>query len=40
MDYNNRHFMIFNVTELLNIDFTQVNETSIDTVIFLKKYYL
>jgi len=32
MDYNNRHFMIFNVTELLNIDFTQVNETSIDTV--------
>ena len=32
MDYNNRHFMIFNVTELPNIDFTQVNETSIDTV--------
>jgi hypothetical protein len=24
--------MIFNVTELPNIDFTQVNETSIDTV--------
>ena len=32
MEYNNRHFMIFNVTELPNIDFTQVNETSIDTV--------
>jgi hypothetical protein len=32
MDYNNRHFMIFNVTELPNIDFTQVNETSINTV--------
>jgi hypothetical protein len=32
MDYNNRHFMIFSVTELPNIDFTQVNETSIDTV--------
>ena len=32
MDYNSRHFMIFNVTELPNIDFTQVQETSIDTV--------
>lgn len=32
MEYNNRHFMIFSVTELPNIDFTQVNETSIDTV--------
>lgn len=32
MDYNNRQFMIFNVTELPKIDFTQVNETSIDTV--------
>ena len=32
MDYNNRQFMIFSVTELPNIDFTQVNETSIDTV--------
>lgn len=32
MDYNNRHFMIFSVTELPNIDFTQVKETSIDTV--------
>jgi hypothetical protein len=32
MDYNNRQFMIFSATELPNIDFTQVNETSIDTV--------
>ena len=32
MDYNNREFMIFNVTELPNIDFNQVFETSIDTV--------
>ena len=32
MEYNNRHFMIFSVTELPNIDFTQVKETSIDTV--------
>ena len=32
MDYNNRNFMIFSVTELPNIDFTQVKETSIDTV--------
>lgn len=32
MEYNNRHFMIFSVTELPNIDFTQVQETSIDTV--------
>jgi len=32
MDYNNRHFMIFSVTELNQIDFTQVCETSIDTV--------
>ena len=32
MDYNNRQFMIFSVTELPNIDFTQVKETSIDTV--------
>jgi hypothetical protein len=32
MEYNNRHFMIFSVTELPNIDFTQVNETSINTV--------
>lgn len=32
MDYNNRQFMIFNVTELPNIDFNEVKETSIDTV--------
>ena len=32
MDYNNRNFMILSVTELPNIDFTQVKETSIDTV--------
>jgi hypothetical protein len=31
-DYENRQFMIFNVSELPNIDFTQVLETSIDTV--------
>jgi len=32
MDYNNRQFMIFSVTELNQIDFTQVCETSINTV--------
>jgi hypothetical protein len=32
MSYENREFMIFNVTELPNVDFTQVLETSIDTV--------
>lgn len=32
MDYNNRQFMIFSVTELPNIDFNEVKETSIDTV--------
>jgi hypothetical protein len=32
MSYENREFMIFNVSELLQIDFTQVLETSIDTV--------
>lgn len=32
MDYNNRQFMIFSVSELDKIDFTQVCETSIDTV--------
>jgi predicted aspartyl protease len=32
MDYNNRKFMIFSTTELDQIDFTQVCETSIDTV--------
>jgi hypothetical protein len=31
-DYENRKFMIFNVSELDTIDFTQVQETSIDTV--------
>jgi hypothetical protein len=31
-DYENREFMIFNVLELNQIDFTQVLETSIDTV--------
>ena len=31
-DYENREFMIFNVSELNNIDFTKVLETSIDTV--------
>jgi hypothetical protein len=32
MDYNNREFMIFSVTELPKIDFNEVKETSIDTV--------
>jgi hypothetical protein len=32
MPYSNRQFMIFNVSELSSIDFTQVLETSIDTV--------
>jgi hypothetical protein len=31
-DYENRKFMIFNVSELNQIDFTQVYETSVDTV--------
>jgi hypothetical protein len=31
-EYPNREFMIFNVSELNTIDFTQVLETSIDTV--------
>jgi hypothetical protein len=30
--YNNREFMIFNVSELNIIDFTQVEETSTNTV--------
>ena len=30
--YNNRRFMIFNVSELGDIDFSQVLETSADTV--------
>lgn len=32
MNYQNRQFMIFSVSELANIDFTQVLETSADTV--------
>jgi hypothetical protein len=32
MSYEHREFMIFNVSELDTIDFTQVLETSIDTV--------
>lgn len=31
-DYENRKFMIFNVSELSDIDFATVLETSIDTV--------
>ena len=31
-DYPNREFMIFNISELPDIDFTQVLETSADTV--------
>ena len=31
-NYENREFMIFNVSELDQIDFTQVHETSQDTV--------
>jgi hypothetical protein len=31
-NYTNREFMIFNVSELDQIDFTQVHETSQDTV--------
>ncbi len=31
-DYNNRRFMIFNVSELGDVDFSQVLETSSDTV--------
>lgn len=31
-EYDNRKFMIFNVSELNEIDFTQVLETSADTV--------
>lgn len=32
MEYQNRQFMIFNVSELGNVDFGQVLETSVDTV--------
>jgi len=31
-DYEQRQFMIFNISELDKIDFTQVHETSADTV--------
>jgi hypothetical protein len=31
-DYETRNFMIFNISELPNINFTQVLETSIDTI--------
>jgi hypothetical protein len=31
-DYENREFMIFNISELAQIDFTQVLETSAETV--------
>ena len=31
-DYENREFMIFNVSELDNLDFTQVLETAAETV--------
>ena len=31
-EYENRRFVIFNVTEISQIDFTQVYETDIDTV--------
>ena len=30
--YNNRHYIIFDCTELGTIDFNQIEETSIDTV--------
>jgi hypothetical protein len=32
MQYENRQFMIFNTSELASVDFSQVLETSIDTV--------
>ena len=32
MEYENREFMIFNVSEIGNINFNEVLETSIDTV--------
>jgi hypothetical protein len=32
MEYNNREFMIFNVSELNQIDFNQVLESSINTI--------
>ena len=32
MAYNNRNFMVFNVSELDTINFNEVLETSVDTV--------
>lgn len=32
MEYSNRQFMIFEVSELASIDFTQILETSIETI--------
>ncbi len=32
MEYSNRQFMIFDVSELTNIDFSEVLETSVDTI--------
>ena len=32
MEYSNREFMIFNVSELSNINFNEVLETSVETV--------
>lgn len=32
MQYENRQFMIFNTNELVSVDFSQVLETSIDTI--------
>jgi len=32
MSYENRQFMIFNVSEITNVDFSQVLETSAETV--------
>jgi hypothetical protein len=32
MQYENRQFMIFNTSELASVDFSQVLETSIDTI--------
>mgnify|MGYP003142727176 FL=1 len=31
-EYDNRHYVIFDCTELGTIDFNQVEETSVDTV--------
>lgn len=32
MDYNNKTYVIFNVSEIDKIDFSQVDETSVETV--------